>query len=178
MSTNIYDPNMSLLLAQAVEQAYQYYVHWAKSQPYKIQLPGYSVQSILNVWEIDEHVPIGYTAVRIQPGVPGPNLVIFRGTQTDEESFDDMCWDPTPCVLTQVNCGTAASGVYSFYAGDDGGLVNSLETTSKKRLHQYSPNAHLPSGISRGTVLEAPWRHWPASTLWRADGWPARTIRR
>lgn len=127
MSTNIYDPSMSLLLAQAVEQAYQYYVHWEKSQPYKIELPGYSVQSILQVWEIDEHVPIGYTAVRIQPGVPGPNLVIFRGTQTDEESFDDMCWDPTPCVLSKVNCGTAASGIYSFYAGDDDGLVTSLE---------------------------------------------------
>jgi predicted lipase len=125
MSNGKYDPVMSLVLAEAVEQAYQYYVN---GPSYKINLPGYAVQSILSVWETDEYVPIGFTAVGIQPGIVSRNLVIFRGTQTDEESIEDMCWDGTPCILTNVACGTAATGIYSFYADDDGGIVTSLET--------------------------------------------------
>jgi len=155
MSDNSYDPAMSLLLAQAVEQAYQYYV---QGPGYQIQLPGYAVQSILYVWELDKDVPIGFTATGTQPGVASPNLVIFRGTQTDEESLEDMCWDGVSCRLSNVACGTAATGVYTFYTRDDLGLVTSLEASVKQAVTSLaSANGASPvwyfAGHSLGGAL-------------------------
>lgn len=143
-----YDNAMAIILGQGVIQAYNYYQAWLNDKTYTIKLGQYRVLDIISVFEAAEEseisetdasgnptggpalfseVPIGFTAYGSYSGNPPySNLVILRGTQTDEEAFYDMDWTPKPCILNGMQYGNAATGVYNFYTKRDP-FINSLQ---------------------------------------------------
>ena len=109
-----YDPVLALTFANAVEAAYNYYDYGTA-----IALDGYTIGPSIYVWEGITRTFFGYVATGTPPGsgIPEHNLVVFRGTRTDEEAYYDLQWSMTPCTLGGTPCGNAASGQYNFYTG-------------------------------------------------------------
>ena len=113
-----YDPQMSLILALAVDQAYQKYTN----PNHQIQLGNYVVKAEIFVYEgippVEKKTFFGFAASgSFGAGYPVNNIVALRGTQTDEEGFYDLDWYFTPCTLGGVSCGNVATGLYDFYGG-------------------------------------------------------------
>lgn len=109
-----YDPVLALTFANAVQAAYNYY-----DDGTAISLDGYTIGPSIYVWEGFTRTFFGYVATGTPPGsgIPEHNLVVFRGTRTDEEAYYDLRWSMTPCTLGGTPCGNAASGQYHFYTG-------------------------------------------------------------
>lgn len=128
-----YEPSMASVMAAAVNEAYKKYLN----PEYQITLGNYTVKDLIYVFESAEagYVFFGFSATgQLADGAPINNIVALRGTQSDEEAFDDMEWGPVPCVLpagSGQQYGQAAQGVYDFYTGNDEGLVTSLADSFK-----------------------------------------------
>ena len=89
---------MALTLARAVSEAYSKYT----DPNYTIQLGQYEIKDSIYVFESSEagYVFFGFTASGSLSGSPPfNNLVVLRGTQSDEEAFGDLNWESTECLL-------------------------------------------------------------------------------
>jgi predicted lipase len=130
--SNNYDSDMAYVLALAVKEAYTKY----NDPSHEIELGEYVVKDFIYVQELEvEKVFFGFTATGSMTGSPPfSNIVVLRGTQSDDESIEDMEWSFTPCVLPNVGgqgYGQAGYGVYNFYAGTNEGTVHSLSHSFK-----------------------------------------------
>jgi hypothetical protein len=163
-----YNNAMAIILGQGVMQAYNYYQAWNNSTHYTITLGQYRILDIISVFEAAEdsevsrtpadssggpaggpalfsEVPIGFTAYGSYSGNPPySNLVILRGTQTDEEAFYDMDWTFKPCILNGAQYGNASTGVYNFYTKGDG-IANSLERNIMIAVQKLARQAYYPN---------------------------------
>ena len=162
-----YDNAMAIILGQGVMQAYNYFQAWLNDKSYKITLGQYKILDIISVFEAAEEsevsrsaadapgdaaggpalfseVPIGFTAYGSYNGAPPySNLVILRGTQTDEEAFYDMDWTFKPCILNGTQYGNASTGVYNFYTKGDV-ITNSLERNVMLAVQKLARTASYP----------------------------------
>jgi len=135
--TTTYNPGVSVIMAKAINEAYNDYLAWDSPTnihckfPYNINVPGFKMKQRITVNEalIECPVPIGFTATGSFPGSQElVNIMVFRGTQTTSEGFTDSGWSMTPCLLPSNGTqqfGRAASGIYGFYTGSQ--LGQSLE---------------------------------------------------
>ncbi len=139
-----YDPQMSLVLALAVDQAYKKY----NDPKHKIQLGGYVVKAEIFVYELGSKVFFGFAASgSFAPGYPVNNIVALRGTQSDEEGFYNLeDWYFTPCVFAGTSCGNVASGLFSFYndaTWPETSLGQSIQSAVKALVYTPGPNPPL-----------------------------------
>lgn len=131
-----YDPQMALTLARAVSEAYRKY----NDSTYTIHLGQYEIKDSIYVFESSEagYIFFGFTASGSFSGSPPfNNLVVLRGTQSDEEALGDLNWESTECLLPSrggQTYGRVSKGIYSFYTGADLGLVTSLEDSIKSAI--------------------------------------------
>lgn len=150
---NSYEPQMAVTLALAIREAYRKYLN----PSHVISLGHYQIKDSIYVYELEKggDVFFGFTAEGSMSGNPPyNNLVILRGTQTDEEAIEDLWWSFVPCILPSQGgkqYGKVASGLYSFYTGTDYGFVKSLADSFKDAVSNL--NASRPDWYIAGHSL-------------------------
>jgi len=161
----IYNPNLSVTVANAINEAYNDYLAWNNPNnddckfPYNINVPGFTLNQRITVNELGSlcPVPIGFTATGGSGDIlPEPkNILIFRETQTSSEGFTDADWSMTPCFLpsnSKKQFGQAANGIYGFYTGSQ--LGTSLEGAVKQAVSELDPSLKLViAGHSLGGAI-------------------------
>lgn len=152
------DQGKAVALAQGVMAAYNAY-----SSGNAPTLPDYTVVREIHVWELDKSVLLGFSAAANDGS---HNVVVLRGTQSDEEGLYDLSWGTnTPCILPyggNLAYGNANESLYDFYTGNDEGLVTSLADSFKQavgaldsRLPWYVAGHSLGGGMATLGALDA-----------------------
>ena len=166
-----FDIEMAKTLAQGVIQAYLKY----EDPGHEIVLPGYDVLDVITVFEAlagpegkaqvslgcddPDRTFMGFSATGRSPGSNYNNIVVLRGTQSDEEALEDIDWSFTPCVLptgakVTKTYGQVSSGVSNFYSGTDGNFVTPLSACFKQAIANFKePRSLYIAGHSLGGAL-------------------------